>query len=211
VVHLGHGPGERDRYPTHAIENIMKTSILLLVLAITTNSSLFADEARPVSTDASPLVSYIVTASEYKIESGVTATSTEAEIIASIEKAQLKPTQTIRVTAISAHACTAQFTKSVTVTTGKVTNRDATSRIAKQIDIGATIELKIEPGEDSSIAMVRFQTSRLQGEGTDDSPPDVVSTDVETTQVFEQGKPRLIASTDTNETSYIFVTITPLP
>ncbi len=65
--------------------------------------------------------------------------------------------------------------------------------------------------QESVVAKIAFESSRFQGEGTDDTPPEIASSTIATTQLFELEKLYLLGSTSSGKTSYVFVTVTKLP
>lgn len=190
----------------------MKTVVLLIVplFASIAISALHANET--LSNPTTDHLRFMVTLSEYQLEDSVPVSASEADILGLIQKSNVQPTETIRLSVINDVEGMVQFGKRVTVTVGKTVNtRDVTSRQTQHVQVGTLLKLTLSMAGESVIAQVAFESSRLQGEGTDDSPPDMVSATISTTQILELGKPRLMGSTSSGQTSFVFMTVTRLP
>ncbi len=85
----------------------------------------------------------------------------------------------------------AQFGKVANVTIGKTVNREITTRQTQNVQVGTLLKAKVRLENEAIVANITFEASRLQGNGTEDSPPDIASTTINTTQSLEIGKPRL--------------------
>lgn len=155
-------------------------------------------------------IRFLVTISEYQLGEVFTDSATEAEILDSIRKKTVPPTETIRLSVIKDVEGMAQFGKVANVTIGKTVNREITTRQTQNVQVGTLLKAKVRLENEAIVANITFEASRLQGNGTEDSPPDIASTTINTTQSLEIGKPRLIGSSSGGKTSYVFVTITQL-
>lgn len=189
----------------------MKTAFLLVapLVAAIAISALHANEA--LGEPTTDHVRFMVTLSEYQLEDSVPASASEADILGLIQKSNVLPTETIRLSVVSDVEGMVQFGKRVTVTVGKTVNRDVTTRQAQNVQVGTLLKLTLSMANELVLAKLAFESSRLQGEGTDDSPPDMVTATISTTQILEFEKPRLMGSTSSGQTSFVFVTVTKLP
>ena len=188
----------------------MKTSILVFsaLIASLAFSVSFAQPGANETTKAP--VRFMVTLSEYQLGEGVPDSATESEILDSIRKKTVQPTETIRLSVIKDVEGMAQFGKVANVTVGKTVNRDVTTRQTQNVQVGTLLKATVRLENEAIVASIAFEASRLQGNGTEDSPPDIASTTITTTQSLEFGKPCLIGSSSGGKTSYVFVTITQL-
>ncbi len=189
----------------------MKTSILIVatLFGAIVFSAVHAQQAASESTKAP--VRFMVTLSEYQLGSSVPDNASEADIVESIREKTVQPTETIRLSVINDVEGMVQFGKLATVTVGKTVNRDVTTRQSQNVQVGTMLKLTLSTENEAILANIAFEASRFQGEGTDDSPPDIASTTIKTTQLLEFGRPCLIGSSSSGKTSYVFVTVTRLP
>lgn len=150
---------------------------------------------------------YTVTLSEYHLEEFDPSRLTSTQVIDAINSKKLSPEQTIILTAVAGTESVVQFGRTVTVATGQIKNQNFTTRQTEQRDVGAVLRVIARPEGQSVSATVSYEASRHVGEGTEDSPPDLVTTSINTTQLFEIGQQSLLAGTTAGETSYVIVTI----
>ena len=156
-------------------------------------------------------VRFMVTLSEYQLGDGVPEIASEADILALIRKKTVQPAETVRLSVIKDVEGMVQFGNLATVTVGKTVNRDVTTRQTQNVQVGTLLKLTMSLENEVVVANIAFEASRFQGDATDDSPPIIASTTIKTTQLLELGKPRLIGSSSSGKTSYVFVTATQLP
>ena len=82
------------------------------------------------------------------------------------------------------------------------------ARQVKQIEIGTTAEVLLDSVGEGQVALqVVYRSSRVEGEGTDDSPPDIQSINMEASLVLELGKTKLLGGTSANPNVYVLITI----
>jgi hypothetical protein len=189
----------------------MINSILIVatLLASIACSTAYAQQA--VSDQAKAPVRYIVTLSEYQLGNGVPDTASEADILELLRQNTVHPTETVRLSVIKDVEGMVQFGKLAAVTVGKTVNREVTTRQTQNVQVGTLLRITIRLENDAIAANIAFEASRFQGDGTDDSPPDIDTTTIKTTQFIEFGKPRLIGSSSSGKTSYVFVTVNQIP
>jgi hypothetical protein len=164
----------------------------------------------PVASNQSqdePTERYSITISEYRLKDVDSSKLTTENIVATIAAQKAKPFETVMLSAIAGTESMVQFGRSVTVTTGRMTNRDVTTRQTQQRQIGTILRVTASPDGGKVSATLSFESSRHVGERTDDSPPDIATTSVNSTQIFDLGQPTLIAATTAAETSYVLITI----
>jgi hypothetical protein len=150
---------------------------------------------------------YLITLSQYRLEGLDTSHLTADDVAAAIKTQKASPVETVMLTAVAGGESMVQFGRSVTVTTGTVANRDVTSRQTQQREVGSLLRL-IPSTEGQKVGLqLTFESSRQAGEGTDDSPPDIVTISIKISQLFDLGKPTLIGGTTTGESSYVFLTV----
>ena len=97
------------------------------------------------------------------------------------------------------------------VTTASMTRGDATTRQTKEIEIGTILKLRIKPLAKGAIAEIDYSTNRVDGDGTEDSPPDVLTNTMQSTQIYVLGKTRLLSTMGTGNLTGVVVTIREMP
>jgi hypothetical protein len=154
---------------------------------------------------------FLVTVSEYQLGDSVPANASEADILESIRETDAQPTETIRLSVIKDVDCMVQFGRVIPVTVGKTMNREVATRQTQNVQVGTLLKFRMSLDGESVIVKIEFEASRFQGEGSDDSPPDIASASISTSQYLPFAKPCLIGSTSIGDTSYVFVTVTKIP
>lgn len=196
-------------------KSIMNTSMLYALLFLSFSGIAVGDD--PPSSKATAVEPathserYLVTIAEYRLQNPVATTLTAKDIVALIREQNSEPVETIRVSTVAETECMAQFGAAVTVTTGKIMNRDTATPIKETVNIGTLLRATASPHERGVRIEIAFESSRLSGEGTDDSAPDVIKKTISTTQILELGTPALIGATSAGDSSYVLVTVTTLP
>ncbi|MCO8121888.1 hypothetical protein NHH03_09085 [Stieleria sp. TO1_6] len=193
----------------------MKLHSILLALLFTSTGIATAAEnvmAEKVGTPK-PMVKtqYLVELSEYELEQAVPVAISESEIIDVIRRSKSKPLETVRMTAVEETDSMVQNGRRVTVTTGKVTHGNTTSRSTEQLEVGTMLRVKIVPHAKGALADVSYATSRLDGNGTDVSPPDVLTKTIESTQIYVLGKERLLSSMSADKFTCVLISVSEIP
>jgi hypothetical protein len=187
-------------------------SMALVLLVVFSSIAQCEERTKDDASAASPSrTQFLVTLSEYHLEGSIPVKASEAEILDIMRGAGAIPVETVRMTATLDTESMVQFGKRVTVTTGSVTRGPTTSRQTQSMEIGTILQVRIESNGDGVIAEVDYSTSRLSGSGTDDSPPDVLTTTVKATQIYELGKQRLLTTSSTGDAPCIIVSIQHMP
>ena len=199
-------------------------SLIVLFVALTSliiaDRNVRAEEAdTPTSEDAKQ---YLVELSEYELDQAIPTGLNEAETIEKIYQSGGKPVETIRLTAMAESKSMVQYGTNVTMTTAKTYqgnstsrqstarqtgSRQATSRKNKDVNVGIILRLSIRHHAKGVVADVNYATTRIDGAGTDDSFPDVLTNSLQATQVYALGKPRLLTTVGSSKTTAVVVTV----
>lgn len=193
----------------------MKALLFCLPMMLCVSGIAFAQEASFAET-VSPEKkktdrSYFVTVAEYHLDTAVPVTATESEIVKLINERELDPVETIRLSALSDAESQVQFASSVSVITGKITNRDRVSNVWDDREIGTMVRILLATHPRGVIADVSYSTTRLRGEGTDETPPDLAKNVIECSQVFQLGRQYLLGARSADEMTCVVLTVTELP
>jgi len=187
--------------------------MLCLTLVLLFRGAAIADEGQRPAADDAPASPerYMVTFSAYRLDEAISADATEDEIVAFIKREDIKPHDTIRLSAISDMESMAQFGRRVSVTAGRSVGPTGTTRQIQLVEVGASLRLTVTQHENGALAKIRYESTRHIGEGTEESPPDLATTNITTTQILEFGKPRLVGASSADGASWILVTVTKRP
>jgi len=155
---------------------------------------------------------YVVQLAEFRMKSSSDSTMSDTEIVEHFLKSKndglVQQIETIRMSTLSGTESMVHFIKGVTVTVGRTSNgRTPPSRVTQDRSIGTMLKLRASPQNEKVLMTLSYESSRLNGEGTEDSPPEAFTTRVESTHLFEIGKPKLIAGTNAGETTFVLVTV----
>ncbi|EMI21506.1 secreted protein [Rhodopirellula maiorica SM1] len=187
---------------------------LLSLLVLLTASLPFGGQTRADDSgvDSEPnATQYFVELAEYKLEQSIPTGLAEDEVIASILKSGTKPVETIRLTAMSETESMVQIGRRVALTTGTMTRSGVTTRQTQEMEIGTMLRLKIKEHTKGAIADIDYTTSRLDGDGANDTPPDVVTNTIQSTQFYGLGKTRLLSTVGASKLTGVLVTVHELP
>lgn len=154
---------------------------------------------------------YLVAIAEYQLETPMPTGLSEAEILGKIRDSKAIPIATLQCAAVADTETSVKFSKRVSVTTGKVVAGSSTSRQATQLDIGTMLQFQVASHEKGAIADINYSTSRLDGDGTDESPHDVVTITAQASQTYKLGEDRLLVATNLNNACCIVVTVSEIP
>jgi type II secretory pathway component GspD/PulD (secretin) len=75
------------------------------------------------------------------------------------------------------------------------------------VNIGTLVRLTAEPADGKVLLKLSYECSRFEGEGTDESPPDTTTFQIDTTLLLEAGKPTLVGGSSASATSYLMVSV----
>ncbi|WP_372722937.1 hypothetical protein [Novipirellula sp.] len=154
---------------------------------------------------------YLVELSEYKLEQSIPTGLGEGEVVDAILKSGTKPVETIRLTAMSETESMIQVGRRVALTTGTMTRGGVTTRQTKDIEIGTILRIQIKQHAKGAIADIDYSTSRLDGDRTDDSPSDVLTNTMQSTQIYGLGKTRLLSTVGAGKLTGVLITVSEIP
>ena len=173
-----------------------------------------SDTSDDTNSSSSNQASFFVQLTEYRLKLPHDPSRPVAEIVAILAKPgdneEYQPVETIRLSALSGTESTVQFGRRVNVTAGTaVTNRGGTARNVQGVDIGTLLKVTPVLLQSGNVALkLKFESSRIEGDASEDSPPDISRTQINTTQLLELGKPSLVGSTTSTASSVILITVT---
>ena len=184
----------------------------MLAGARTASPNRLPDTADDPSSSSSNQASFIVQLTEYRLKQPLDPSRSVSEILASLAKPgdneEYQPIETIRLSALSGTESTAQFGRRVNVTIGTTTNRGGTVKNVQAVDVGTLVRVTPALQAGKVALKLEFESSRIEGDASADSPPDISTTQIKTTQLLELGKPSLVGSTTSTANSVILITVT---
>lgn len=161
---------------------------------------------------------YLIEVIEFQIDASDGAELSPEQLVQSYSQMKsdglLKRAEKIRFYASVQKASFVNFGKQVALTTGATMAGPGrpVARQVKQFEIGTTAEVMLDSvGEGQVVLQVLYRSSRVAGEGTDDSPPDIVSINMEASLVLELGKTKLLGGTSADPNVYVLITVSELP
>lgn len=184
--------------------NLIVAVLSLVCLSCATGDILAEDAGTKTEADS---VQYLIELSEYELEKPIPIGLDERSVVNAILRAGIKPVETIRLTAMSASDSMVQVGKRISVTTDTMTRGDTTTRRFEALEIGTILRLEIEPHHDGAVANISYTTSRVDGDPSGDSPPNVLTNTVQSTQVYVLGRPRLLTTVGAGSITGILVTV----
>ena len=172
----------------------------------------FPDTADDANSSSSKQASFIVQLTEYRLRQPVDPPRSVSDILAILARPggneEYQPIETIRLSALSGTESTVQFGRRVNVTVGTTTNRGGTVKNVQAVDVGTLVRVTPALQAGKVALKLEFESSRIEGDATQDSPPDISTTQIKTTQLLELGKPSLVGSTTSTANSVILITVT---
>lgn len=196
----------------------MRSAILILVGSMPASTVSVAQEFEPRDTPAeSPaagLQSYVVQLTEFQLESSSDPKLTADNIVQSFDEmaneGKLEVVQIIRLSALERRETMVQFGKMVTVTSAVLPAGPGRgeSRRTQQLEVGTLARLTAEPQEGKVLLQLSYEASRVEGDGHEDSPPEIRRIQFHTSLLIEPGKPVLVGGVSIEETSFLLVSIT---
>ncbi len=202
------------RYPFIAI------ALLLVVVfdgAFTIGQEAKDDKSHAVNDHASITNnrSYSIEIIEFEIGDSDGADLSEDQLVKSFAQMKgdgmLRRADTIRFSAVQEKPSLINFGKLVSLTTGSIPagqGRPAVRQM-KDVEIGITAEAMLASSGKGRVSMsLLYRSSRLEGEGADDSPSDIVSIRIETALELELDKPKLLGGVSADPNVYVLVKVT---
>jgi len=202
------------RYPFIAF------ALLLLGVAggaFTVGQDAKVDKSQPDTDHASTTNnrSYSIEIIEFQIDASDGADLSADQLVKSFAQmksdAMLKRADTIRFSAVEQKASVIDIGKLVSLTTGSMPagqGRPAVRQM-RDVEVGTKAEAMLVSSGKGQVSMdLLYRSSRVEGEGTDDSPPNIVSVTIETALVLELGKPKLLGGTSADPNVYVLLKVT---
>jgi len=186
------------------------------VVAQQTASQAAAATVPAADVAAAATVSYVVELSEYEWREPLAAGLGADEILALVLKADARPQpdlrETIRLTTLAGTESVVSFGRRSSVTVGRTaTGRGEVMKNMQVVEFGTQVKLTAVPQDQRVRLTLHFESSRQLPATTDDSPPDVSTTEVSTTLTLDPGKPALVSSFGGNRSSVLVVMLKPQP
>ena len=164
------------------------------------------------NSSSSMQTSFTVKLTEYRMKLPQDPSRSASEILAILTKPgdndSYQPIETIRLSALSGTTSTAQFGRTANVTAGTTTNRGGKVKNMQSVDVGTAVSVTPVLQSGKVALQLEFDSSRIEGDASGDSPPDISKTRINTNQLLELGKPGLVGSTTSMGSSIIVVTVT---
>jgi len=177
-----------------------------VAFAVPQDAAPVAKKVRQTRAQVEPQAQYLITVSEYRFKD-LDPTQLTAKKLASAIKTKAAPVETIVLSGHSGLESKVRYGREVTVNTGRSSGRSGSSRSKVRRDLGTVLTVTPTTVGNQVSAVVSFSSTRNVGEGTDDSPPELTATSIETTQLVDLDSPILIGASSAEETSYVFLTV----
>lgn len=194
----------------------MRISLLLIAACLLSWPNCYGQDeprnkaAEPVN-GVSELTSYNVELTEFRLKESLDP-NLHVEKLAGVLREQktsdiVELTETVRLSVLTNHESSVQFGKSVTVTVGAVVSANGRARSTQVRQVGTVARVTAMEEGGKVLLKLMYEASRNDGKGTDDSPPDVFTTKIETTILLKPDTPALIGGTSAEPSSYLLVTV----
>lgn len=194
----------------------MRLSTILLFASITFSSFCYAQEdknSQPVTNKSSGLGSaYVVQLTEFRMKKSSDVRISSSEIVKAFDELKdngdIEIIESIRLSALPTYESMVQIGKKATVTVGVVNapGRGATRQTQQQM-IGTMVRLTAEPSDGKTLLKLSYEASRFEGEGSDDSPPDTKTFQINTTLLLERSKTALVGGTSAESSTFLAVSV----
>ena len=182
-----------------------------LIVSCASGGLLAQESSLPDAQPKMPEV-YVVQLTEYRLPAPVETARTAAEIVKTLTDAQgdtkHEPIETIRFTTLSGTESLVQFGKRMRVSIGSATVRGGITHQYEFIQIGTIVRATATPQAGKVVLQLQFESSRLDGEATADSAPNVATTEFSSTNLLEIGRPTLVGGSTAGASTFLVVTIT---
>ena len=191
----------------------MRNILLALAVIVPFSAPSFAQDGgiRDAAAPDAAIQSYVVQLTEFRLKASVDPTLKAKEIVQAFDKlksdGKIDLIETVRLSALENHESMAQFGKTATVTTSISQTQRGRVRSTQQREVGTMVELTAIPRNGKILLKLHYEASRFDGAGTEDSPPDTLTTRFNTTLLVEPGTPTLVGGTTAGATSLLFVSI----
>lgn len=192
-----------------------RIALFIIVNIVATAASVAQEDSQSNGASAadSPAQSYVVQFTEFRLKSSSDPKLSASEIVKSFEQmrddGKVELVEVVRLSTLAGYESMVQFGKmaSVTVgTTAALPGRGPTRQLQRQ-SVGTLVRVTAEPQEGKVLLKLAYEASRFEGAGQEDSPPDTVTVQFNTTLLIETGKPTLVGGTSADATTFLLVSI----
>ncbi|HEU0068099.1 MAG TPA: hypothetical protein VFQ26_02410, partial [Nitrospiraceae bacterium] len=157
---------------------------------------------------------YGVQITELRLDVGIGEKLSRQDILQSLEQAKkdghVTAVETVRLSILEQHEARVQFTKRVPVTAGTATaGPERTVRNVQQRDVGTMVQLSAQTQGAQVLLQLMYESSRIEGESSDDAPAPTHTVQFSTTLLITPGQPLLVGSTNSDKSTLLLVTIEP--
>ena len=187
-----------------------------LFLSIILSGTCFAQEAdshQVVSKPTSGLEKpYIVQLTEFRWKKSADTKMSSSDIVKALEEMKdtgdVEMIETIRLSALLGYENMMQICKRVSVTVGVMIapGRGQTRQTQQQM-VGTMVRITVEPANGKTLLKLSYEASRFEGEGTEDSPPDTKTFQVNSTLLLDDSKTALVGGTSAESTTFLAVSV----
>lgn len=194
----------------------MRFTPIAIVLVVLSAAVCRAQDQSPGKTTETQRVheleSYLVRLTEFRLNDAADLEPETLDVAAKLEElkksGKLELIETVQVSALAGHESVAMFGRSVAVTMGATTSQFGKQRTMQERRVGTQVQLTASPHNGKVAVKVKYETSRLSDNETEDSPPDTLTTQCNTTVLLEQELPKLLMATSANGSAYLLISIT---
>ncbi|WP_164101039.1 hypothetical protein [Candidatus Laterigemmans baculatus] len=115
----------------------------------------------------------------------------------------------VRLSVLERNPTMVQFGRSAAVTTGQsFSGRDRPPvRQTQMMQVGTAVHVLATPQDDKVLLETTYESSRFDGEGTADGPPEIATVQIAGRLLLEPGKPTLVGGTSAKSGTYLLVII----
>lgn len=194
----------------------MRYIALLLVAHLLGSAVSVAQEGSPFDASAAPPVptqSYAVQLTEFRLKSATDPTLTASDIVKTFEQmrndGKVDLIEIIRLSALEGQESSVQIGKAANVTiamTAVAGGRPPMRQMQTQT-VGTSARVTAVGQGGKVLLNLSYEASRFEGPGQEDSPPDTVTVQFNTTLLIEPGKPTLVGGTSAEATHLLLVSI----
>jgi hypothetical protein len=156
--------------------------------------------------------SYFLLLREFRIKTPLDYQMTAPEIAKSFDQlkkdGKVELIDTIRLTALEYNESMVMFGKRTSVTTGVARNAQGQRQLSlTSVQMGTTVRATVSPQDSKVLLKLSYDASRMEGVGTEESPPDTITVQFSTSLLLELGMPTLVGGS-TAEESHCFLMVT---
>ncbi len=141
-------------------------------------------------------VSYEMVLTEFRFDTDPDAEISSDEILRQFQDRNsdddIVLVETVRLRTQADIECQIQYGKQLEVTTGIIQNGRGQQRVTQTIAIGTILRVILSPEDGKVLVRMTYESSKLEGEGDVDSPPDTTKSTLQTTVLAEPGELMLL-------------------